>query len=136
VEGRKNLDLMPAGVAPGFEPEELSSHAMEELLSPLRTRYEAIVIDTGPILGSLEANAVVPLADQIVLVVSRGQNTRLVKVAVDRLHRFHAGRIGLVFNRAARVDIERSTSAASISVRSRAASRPAAEQASAMSASA
>lgn len=136
VEGRKNLDLMPAGVAEGFEPEQLSSHAMEELLAALRPKYEAIVIDTGPILGSLEANSVVPHADQIVLVVSRGQNTRLVKVAIDRLHRFHAGRIGLVFNRAARVDIERSTSAASISVRSRAASRPASEQASAMSASA
>lgn len=136
VEGRENLDLMPAGVAEGFDAEHLSSQAMEDLLASLRSRYEAIVIDTGPILGSLEANAVVPHADQVVLVVSRGQNTRLVKVAIDRLHRFHAGRIGLVFNRAARGDIERSTSAASISVRSRAYSRPEAEQASAMSASA
>lgn len=136
VEGRTNLDLMPAGVAEGFDAEQLSSQAMEELLATLRPRYDAIVIDTGPILGSLEANAVVPHADQIVLVVSRGQNTRLVKVAIDRLHRFHAGRIGLVFNRAARGDIERSTSAASISVRSRAASRPEAEQARTMSASA
>lgn len=136
VEGRENLDLMPAGVAEGFDAEHLSSQAMEDLLASLRSRYEAVVIDTGPILGSLEANAVVPHADQVVLVVSRGQNTRLVKVAIDRLHRFHAGRIGLVFNRAARGDIERSTSAASISVRSRAYSRPEAEQASAMSASA
>ncbi|UYV11705.1 MAG: AAA family ATPase [Phycisphaera sp.] len=135
VEGRSNLDLMPAGVAEGFDAEQLSSQAMEELLASLRPRYDAIVIDTGPILGSLEANAVVPHADQIVLVVSRGQNTRLVKVAIDRLHRFHAGRIGMVFNRAARGDIERSTSAASISVRSRAASRPDAEQARSMSAS-
>lgn len=124
VEGRLNLHLMPAGVAPGFNPEQLSGRAMADLLATLRTRYESIVIDTGPILGSLEANAVVPLADHVVLVVSRGQNTRLVKVAIDRLRRFRAGRIGLVFNRAARADIERSTSAASISVRSRAASRP------------
>ncbi len=136
VEGRKNLDLMPAGVAEGFDSEHLSSHSMEELLASLRSRYEAVVIDTGPILGSLEANAVVPHADQVVLVVARGQNTRLVKVAIDRLHRFHAGRIGLVFNRATRGDIERSTSAASVSLRSRAYSRPESEQGSAMSASA
>lgn len=136
VEGRENLDLMPAGIAEGFEAEQLSSQAMEDLLASLRTRYDAVVIDTGPILGSLEANAVVPHTDQVVLVVSRGQNTRLVKVAIDRLHRFHAGRIGLVFNRATRADIERSTSAASISVRSRAYSRPEAKQGSAMSASA
>lgn len=136
VEGRTNLNLMPAGVADGFDAEQLSSQAIQELLATLRPRYDAIVIDTGPILGSLEANAVVPHADQIVLVVSRGQNTRLVKVAIDRLHRFHAGRIGMVFNRAARGDIEHSTSAASISVRSRAASRPQAEQARTISASA
>jgi len=136
VEGRENLDLMPAGVAEGFDAEHLSSQAMEDLLASLRSRYDAVVIDTGPILGSLEANAVVPHTDQVVLVVSRGQNTRLVRVAIDRLHRFHAGRIGLVFNRATRGDIERSTSAASISVRSRAYSRPEAEQGSAMSASA
>lgn len=125
VEGRVNLDLMPAGVAEGFNPEQLSGQALADLLAGLRSKYDTIVIDTGPILGSLEANAVVPLADHVVLVVSRGQNTRLVKVAIERLRRFQAGRIGLVFNRASRVDIMRSTSAASISVRSRAASRPA-----------
>jgi len=136
VEGRKNLDLMPAGRAEDFEPEQLSSQAMEDLVNGVRDRYDAVVIDTGPILGSLEANAAVAQADQVVLVVSRGQNARMVKVAIDRLHRFNVARIGLVFNRAARADIERSTSAASISVRSRAASRQAAEQAAAMSASA
>jgi Mrp family chromosome partitioning ATPase/uncharacterized protein involved in exopolysaccharide biosynthesis len=136
VEGRENMDLMPAGIAEGFDADRLSRQAMEDLLASLRTRYEAIVIDTGPILGSLEANAVVPQADHVVLVVSRGQNARLVKVAIERLYRFHAGRIGLVFNRAARGDIERSTSAASISVRSRAYSRPEVEQNAAMSATA
>ncbi|MFI4915950.1 MAG: GumC family protein [Phycisphaerales bacterium JB060] len=136
VEGRTNLDLMPAGVAEGFDAEQLSSQAMQDLLSSLRSRYDAIVIDTGPILGSLEANAIVPHVDQVVLVVSRGQNTRLVKVAIDRLHRFHAGRIGLVFNRAAGADIERSTSAASISFRSRAQSHAASGQSGTVSAGA
>lgn len=136
VEGRANLNLMPAGVAEGFDADQLSSQAMEDLLSSLRSRYDAIVIDTGPILGSLEANAIVPHVDQVVLVVSRGQNTRLVKVAIERLHRFHAGRIGLVFNRAARADIERSTSAASISFRSWMQSRPPSGQSGTVSASA
>ena len=129
VEGRKNLELMPAGIAEGFEPEQLSNRAMEDLVHGVRDRYDAIVIDTGPILGSLEANAAVAQADQVVLVVSRGQNARLVKIAIDRLHRFSAAAVGLVFNRAIRADIERSTSAASVSVRSRAASRQASEQA-------
>lgn len=136
VDGRKNLDLMPTGNVQGFEPDQLSSQAVKELIVALRNRYEAIVIDTGPILGSLEANAAVPHADQVVLMVSRGQNARLVKVAIDRLRRFQAPRIGLVFNRATRADIERSTSAASVSVRSRPASHPANEQNTAMSASA
>ena len=136
VEGRKNLELMPAGIAEQFEPEQLSSRSMEDLVLGVRERFDAIVIDTGPILGSLEANAAVAHADQVVLVVSRGQNARLVKVAIDRLQRFSAAGIGLVFNRAGRADIERSTSAASVSVRSRAASRQASEHAAAMSASA
>lgn len=136
VEGRSNLDLMPAGIAQGFEPEQLSSQAMEDLISALRNRYDAIVIDTGPILGSLEANAAVPQADQVILAISRGQNARLVKVAIERLRRFQVDRIGLVFNRAARADIERSTNAASVSIRSRASSRPASEQSRPISASA
>ncbi|MGD1916830.1 MAG: GumC family protein [Phycisphaerales bacterium] len=135
VEGRKNLELMPAGIAEGFEAEQLSSQAVEDMVQGIRQKYDAVVIDTGPILGSLEANAAVAQADQVVLVVSRGQNARLVKLAIERLHRFSAAGIGLVFNRAMRADIERSTSAASVSVRSRAASRQASEQA-AMSASA
>lgn len=129
LEGRQNLFLMPAGLAEGFQADQLSSRAMQAVLDGLRAQFDAVVVDTGPILGSLEANAAVPHADQVVLIVSRGQNVRMVRGAVERLRRFGAGRIGLVFNRAARLDLERSTSAASLSTRSRAASRDSNQQA-------
>ncbi|MEO1008340.1 MAG: hypothetical protein AAFX79_07220 [Planctomycetota bacterium] len=125
VQGRENLFLMPAGCVDGFCAERLSGKIMQGIIESLRGQFETIVVDTGPILGSLEANAVVPTCDQVVLVISRGQDIRLVKAAIDRLRRFGAKHVGLVFNRAARVDIERSTSVASLSIRSRMASRQA-----------
>jgi capsular exopolysaccharide synthesis family protein len=106
----ENLFVMPAGPHSEHMAERISVAAVAGMLDALRTRFGAVVIDTGPILGSIEAQAIVPACDEVVLVVSRGRGVRLVKLAIDQLHRLGAARVGIVFNRATFHDLERSTS--------------------------
>lgn len=106
----RDLYMMPCGRTDRVEPEEISAKRAGDLLGPLQEVFQAIVIDTGPVLGSLEAQAVAAAADEVMLVVTRGREVRSVKLAIDRLHRLGAKKIGVVFNRATRHDIERSTS--------------------------
>lgn len=106
----QDLSFMPCGRVDRVDPEQISARRVADLVAPLRKVYQTIVVDTGPVLGSLEAQAVAAVADEIMLVVSRGRDVRSVKLAIDRLHNLGARRIGVVFNRATRNDVERSTS--------------------------
>lgn len=106
----RDLFLMPCGRTDMIEPEQISARRAASLLEPLCEEYQAIVIDTGPILGSLEAQAVSSVCDEVLLVVTRGRQVRQVRMAIERLRRLGAGKVGVVFNRASPEDVERSTS--------------------------
>ncbi len=105
-----NLWALPAGHADEFEPERLSHKNVERLLSQLREQYDIVLIDTGPLLGSLEANLVSVLSDGVVLTISRGRSPKLVDASLERLKRLGARCAGLVFNKATAHDLERSVS--------------------------
>lgn len=104
--------FLPAGQVMASNPDHFSPKRVRALLDGLRSHYETIVIDTGPILGSLEASAIATGSDAVLLIVSRGKHSRLFKSAVERLQHLQAARIGIVFNRARRHELARSTSAA------------------------
>ncbi len=110
----KGLKIMPAGSSFSFDPERLSEQAMRRLIGALRDDYDTILIDTGPILGSLEADIVCALADRSVLTVSRGKSPKLVQSSLARLKHLGARSIGIVFNRATTTDITKSISHVSI----------------------
>jgi Mrp family chromosome partitioning ATPase/uncharacterized protein involved in exopolysaccharide biosynthesis len=123
-----SLWAMPAGVVQGFVPEHLSAGVMSRILAQLRTQYDAVILDTGPILGSLEANTVAPASDGVVMVVSRGQSSKTVRASIQRLRRLGANCSGLIFNRAGTKDFDRNISTASVSARSIRASAQAARR--------
>jgi polysaccharide biosynthesis transport protein len=114
----RNLWAIPAGLNSGFEPEHLSQADLRRLLTQLRARYDIILVDTGPLLGSLEANLLATLCNKVVLTVSRGQSAALVQASVKRLARLGAECAGLVFNRANITDLERSVSHTSVGLQS------------------
>jgi Mrp family chromosome partitioning ATPase len=120
-----NLWAMPAGRDGAIEPERLNKRDLARVTNAAREKFDIVLIDTGPLLGSLEANLVAGLSDAVVLVVSRGQDSKLVNACIQRLRRIGVHCAGVVFNRAEVQDFERSFAAGSVSsVRSTRSRRP------------
>ncbi|MCA9298946.1 MAG: CpsD/CapB family tyrosine-protein kinase, partial [Phycisphaerales bacterium] len=122
----KGLDVLPAGFGERVEAEHLTQESFGWIVERLRSQYDTVLIDTGPVLGSLEANIASSISDRVVLAVSRGQNPKLVKASLQRIERVGGVCAGIVFNRARLTDLQRSFSHASVvsqSVRSLPASK-------------
>ncbi len=107
--GVPRVAVLPVGEATGREASQLSPELLRGLVTRCRERYDVIIIDTGPILGSLEASFVAALADEVLFVVQRGEKRSLVDEAMTRLERVGANVAGVVFNRASVEDVVRSS---------------------------
>jgi succinoglycan biosynthesis transport protein ExoP len=112
--GTKGLYLLPLGNADAADAGSLSPNSIKRLLAACCTHFDIIVIDTGPILGSLEASAVATEVDGVIMAVARGQQQPLVEKAIRHLRSIGANIFGIVFNRAEQRDFQRSVSSASI----------------------
>jgi Mrp family chromosome partitioning ATPase/uncharacterized protein involved in exopolysaccharide biosynthesis len=78
----------------------LPASKLAQLISEARSYFEVVLIDTGPILGSIEASTLAPEVDEAILTVSRGQDRWLVQNALGRLRSLGAAAAGFVYNRA------------------------------------
>ena len=78
--GRKThiprLFFLPSGPGSANVSRLLHSARMPELLNRLRNDYDAVVIDTPPVLRVADARIVSPLVDAVILVFRAGQTTR------------------------------------------------------------
>jgi Mrp family chromosome partitioning ATPase len=92
---------------------------LRRLIGEARKHYDTILIDSGPILGSIEASPVAANADGVILAVSRGQQRPLVEKALAQLTAIRATIAGVVFNRAQAKDFDRSVSRMSMRSMSR-----------------
>ena len=102
--GETGLWALPVGLRAGAGEEVLSRPRLQWLLDTLRTRFDAIVIDTGPMLASAEGPTLAGVADRTVLVVPRGVRASVVRAALDRLRQVSAHCVGVVLNRADETD--------------------------------
>lgn len=94
------LWLLPAGQVNGDGAARLAANPVQRLLEEARQSFDVILIDSGPILGSVEASVIAQKVDGVVFVVSRGQQRPLVKRAINHLRVVGAHISGVVFNRA------------------------------------
>jgi len=99
-----NLWMMPTGRSKTMPPQQLSPSKLNSLIDTLRDRFEVIVLDTGPILESLEAPVAVGAADRTVVVTSTGSKMGDIRAALARLVEIDAYCQGLVLNRAVAAD--------------------------------
>ena len=108
-----DVSILPVGAAQTLHASTLSPAALRRLIDEARKQYDTILIDTGPILGSIEASLVCAAADAVVLTVARGQQRPLVEKAINHLASIGAKLAGVVFNRAQANDFDRSISGVS-----------------------
>lgn len=109
-----DVSILPVGAARGHHASTLSPGALRRLINEAKQNFEVILIDTGPILGSIEASLVCAAADGVVLTVARGQQRPMVEKALGHLAAIGARLAGVVFNRAQAADFERSISGMSM----------------------
>jgi len=109
-----DVAILPVGSAHGYHASTLSPGALRRLIDEAKKHFDTILIDTGPILGSIEASLVCAAADGVVLAVSRGQSRPLVEKSLAHLNHIGARLAGVVFNRAQGNDFERSISGMSM----------------------
>ncbi len=102
--GIPGLSILPLGSTRAQHVARLSPTAMARIVEQARKQFDTILIDTGPILGSLEASIAASQVDGVVLAVSRGEQRGLAERAMDHLASIGARVAGLVFNRASTSD--------------------------------
>lgn len=108
--GIPNLSLLPTRKDDAQHVGRLAGPQVSRLIRQLREQYEVVIIDTGPVLGSLEASLAAKEADSVILVIGRGQQRDNTRKAQEHLTNIGARLAGLVFNRAQAGDFKRSVS--------------------------
>ena len=93
-------DVIPAGRCPDSPADLLSSLRMEQLLSALRRDYDLVVLDTPPVLSAIDALALAPLADQVLVVVDASfAHEARVQEALHLLEMHRTAPASLVYNK-------------------------------------
>ncbi|MFK7788090.1 MAG: hypothetical protein AB8C95_01185 [Phycisphaeraceae bacterium] len=110
-----NLFVLPVGKARPSDASRLSPAAMRELVRQAREAYDIVLIDTGPVLGSLEASIAAAEADSTVMIVSRGDNRSVASKSLEQLRSVRAQIAGIVFNHALDSDLASGSYASQIS---------------------
>jgi Mrp family chromosome partitioning ATPase len=96
--GVERLHLLPNGSGPMRA--RLSPESLRRILRAARKDFDAILIDCGPALGSVEAAVAAAEADGVIVVFSRGGQRPLAEKAMSLLLGAGARVAGVVFNRA------------------------------------
>jgi capsular exopolysaccharide synthesis family protein len=109
-----DVAILPVGTAGNLHASTLSPQALRRLIEEAEQHFEVILIDTGPILGSIEASLVCAASDAVILTVARGQQRPMVEKSLGHLAAIGAKLAGVVFNRAQAQDFERSISGVSM----------------------
>lgn len=100
------LDILPLSQS-GHTPHDVfGTRAFDDLLARLRTMYDLILIDTGPLLLMAEARVIAGKSDKAILVVRwRSSNRSAVRQSLNLLKSFRADLLGITLNM---VDLNRS----------------------------
>lgn len=108
--GVSGLWVLPLGGATAQHAGTLSPEVLNRVINTARESFDVVLIDTGPVPGSLEASVTASQVDAIVLTIARGDRRPAVERSLAHLQSLGARIAGIVFNRARERDIDTSTS--------------------------
>ncbi len=104
-----DLYVLPIGRACLRDASRFSPARLGQLLTQAKTQFDIVIVDTGPVLGSVEASAIAASVDTTILTVARGDSRTGIDHAVEQLNLVQASIAGVVFNRASESDVVQST---------------------------
>ena len=107
---RDNLFLMPIGLDETVSPEMMQVDVVEDLFAELRGKFDFIIIDTGPLSGSIESMPIASSVDGVILALRKGRSRIPLKRCVRDLHELNAPYLGVVLNYADKSDYRDITS--------------------------
>jgi Mrp family chromosome partitioning ATPase len=103
-----NLWILPRGSVSAHQEVRLSPEAVRLVIETVRDQYDIVLVDTGPVPGTLGASIMNSLVDGVVVVLSRGAGRTQTQRAVNHLTLIGATIVGYVFNRAESRDFQMS----------------------------
>jgi len=112
-----NLSVLGAGMDGGFGPESIRRDDFAALCGELRQRFDIVIADTGPFIGSVELLPVTAASDGVVFSVRRGRSRSRLEECLADLDTISVPCLGVVLNCADRSDCNRYVSKSAISMR-------------------
>jgi capsular exopolysaccharide synthesis family protein len=95
-----NLSVVVSGPIPPNPAELLASRRMHEFLDTVSERFDAVILDSPPVLATSDACAIAPHVDGVLLVVDSGRTPQVaLRRAKERLEAVRGRIIGAVLNR-------------------------------------
>jgi len=95
--GVKNLTILPSGKIPKNPAELLGSVRMRQLLTELREKFDAVILDTPPVMSVTDPGVLGSQSDGVFLVVQAGRTQRAsVQHAQQLLSQAHAKVLGYI----------------------------------------
>ena len=95
----ESLFVLPSGSQPPNPAELLDSPQMDRLLEALRTRYDAVIIDSPPVLAVTDSAVLAPKTDGVILVVRAEKTDKdAIALAIQQLRQVNAEVLGIVVN--------------------------------------
>ena len=105
--GHPNLSLLGVGFDRRITAANLSPRLVSRVIEFLRTDYEIIIIDSGPLTASIEALPIASAADGVVLALRRGRSRLRLTECMADIRSVGADYLGVVLNYADRSDCDR-----------------------------
>ena len=95
------VDIIPAGTASVTSPEMLSSQRMKSLLDSAKGMFDAVILDSAPVMGCADSRVLARESDAVLMVVKTDSSRLdLVKASVKALESMGARLAGFVLNKA------------------------------------
>ncbi len=113
---RENLSVLGIGMDPGIGPENLRAHDIHTLFGLLREQFDIVIVDTGPLLASVESLPIAVNADGVLLTLRRGRPRSRLEECINELRHAGGHYVGVILNCADRSDCERYASLSRLSV--------------------
>jgi len=94
-----DVAILPVGTTHAHQASTLSPVALRRLIAEAKRSFDRVIIDTGPILGSIEAGPVSAAADSVIMIADKKQKKLLVEKSIEFLNRIGGKVTGIVVNR-------------------------------------